>query len=410
MLPVRLRGARTHNLRGVDLDLPAGSVRRADGAERRGKVVARDGHPLRGGSAEVRRELQPVRAAVPGAARAAADGLARPGRRDGRCRPQGAREVEPLDARDDGRPGALPRSALRLRRGPFLSQLRARGGDDRPCSGRFRSGRGVGRGAGRGQLRRPGRGRRGVPRPARGAHEGRLSPAVRGRRRAGHRRREAERGVGGAGARRGRRRPHCSRGGSVTTPAAGHRGRVGAGRRTGRGPRRSRRSRRQGGHDRTSHGRREGPRLPAVCASIRAAPPRAVLVQLAARCMRSVPRLWTHHRDRLGQGLPRSEEDAPRRRDTPLARQEQRVGAPRAPCVREEARSAARRAVGGADGGAARARRRRRRDLEGGEVSGRQGLVQVARGADLQDARAGAARAVPGVRAVSRLPDLAPQS
>ena len=68
------------------------AVRRDHRSERLGQVVARPRHPVRGGAAPLRRELQPVRAPVPRAARASPHGRARAHRRDGRRRPRA--EVE----------------------------------------------------------------------------------------------------------------------------------------------------------------------------------------------------------------------------------------------------------------------------------------------------------------------------
>ena len=124
MLPIRLRGACTHNLQSVDLDLEPGRARRAHRAERRRQVLARARHALRRGAAALRRELQPVRAAVPRAPRAAAGRTPRARRRDGRGRSARAGEVEPLHGRDADRPRALPRGALRVRGRADVPRLR----------------------------------------------------------------------------------------------------------------------------------------------------------------------------------------------------------------------------------------------------------------------------------------------
>ena len=112
-----------------------------------------------------------------------------------------------------------------------------------------------------------------------------------------------ERGHGPGRARRGRRRPRERRRGARPPAAGGHRGRVDAERRARRAARRGRAKRRRATRRRARHGR-AGPGVPEVRPRVRAAAARPLLVQLAARRVRSVPRLRARHRHRLGQGHP----------------------------------------------------------------------------------------------------------
>ena len=138
MQKTHLVGARTHNLRSRLRRSRRGRARLPDGRVGLGQIEPRARHALRRGAAALRRELQPVRAAVPRAARAAADGRARAGRRDGRGRSARAGEELALDGRDDGRSRAVPRRALRARGGAGLSGLRRRRGPNRSARRRRR--------------------------------------------------------------------------------------------------------------------------------------------------------------------------------------------------------------------------------------------------------------------------------
>ena len=60
-----VRGAREHNLKGVDLELAAGRAHRVFGSVGFGKVLARIRHDLRGGPATLRRVAERVCAPVP---------------------------------------------------------------------------------------------------------------------------------------------------------------------------------------------------------------------------------------------------------------------------------------------------------------------------------------------------------
>ena len=212
---------------------PAGPARRAHRAERRGQVVARHRHALRRGAAALRRELQPVRAPVPRAARAPADG---------RARARSPRRSPSTAARRSSRAGR--RSPRMADLEPYLAALFALRGDPH-VPGLRRSTRSTTTAARRRGAPRPTHdGRRArdreyarrassdaeaVPRAARVAREGRLPAARRRRRRARHRR---------ACARARRPRRTCgSRSSSIASacrparsaaPAAGHRGRRGS--------------------------------------------------------------------------------------------------------------------------------------------------------------------------------------
>ena len=62
---MKLRGLRTHNLKGIDLDLPLESADRRDGRQRLRKELAGVRHDLRGGSAPIRRDVLGLCTTVP---------------------------------------------------------------------------------------------------------------------------------------------------------------------------------------------------------------------------------------------------------------------------------------------------------------------------------------------------------
>ncbi len=164
------------------------------------------------------------------------------------------------------------------------------------------------------------------------------------------------------------------------------------------------------GTDQPSHvSVRARARVPEVRALVRAAAPRALLLQLADRRVRGVPRVRPHHRDRLAQGLSRSQKDAQGRRHQAVERSEHHVGARHPREVLRRAKDPARRAVGEAHRRAARAGARRRGLVAQGQVPGRPRLVQVARDAHLQDARPRAALALPRVHALHVVRRVAPE-
>ncbi len=72
---------------------------------------------------------------------------------------------------------------------------------------------------------------------------------------------------------------------------------------------------------------RRGLVCPKCARAVRAAPAGPLLVQLALRRVRCVPRLRARHRGRLGKGLPRSEQVAQGRRHQALERREHDLGA-----------------------------------------------------------------------------------
>ena len=139
-----VRGARTHNLRGVDLTLPARLFivyRR----QRFRQVVARLRHDLRRGAAPLRRVAVGLRPPVPGA-----DGEA--GRRCHRGHLPGDRhppeEQHPQPAihgRDDDRDPRLPAAAVRAGRPHVLPPVRPGRGPRDGRSGRVATGRPAGR-------------------------------------------------------------------------------------------------------------------------------------------------------------------------------------------------------------------------------------------------------------------------
>ena len=396
------------------------TARRPDGPERLGKILARARHALRRGAEAVRRELQPVRPPVPRTPRAPADDVARPDRRDGRGRPACPRQVEPLDARDDDGSGAVPRRALRVRGDPHLPDVRRRGGGHGARASCRAGEPGLGRIQGDRRLSRAHRGRRAVPRAARLARERRVPPAGRRRRRTRHRRGSPERGAGGGCEPAGRGRPRQRHARRRAPVAARDRGRLGARGGARRASLRSRGSHRPQG-SRAARARwhrcRPGgddagrPRsgLPHVRSRVRAAPSGPLLVQLAARGVRGVPRLRSHHRGGLGQGLSGPGSTARQGGHPPVERREQRVRARHPQEVLQEAGHPDGRALGQAPRGPEEAGHRGRRNVGRRQVPRRARVVPLARVAHLQDARARPARALPRVHAVRSVRCLPPQ-
>jgi hypothetical protein len=184
---IRIRGARTHNLKNLNLDLPRNRLTVITGLSGSGKF-ARLRHALRRGPAPLRRVALGLRAAVP-----AADGEARRRPDRGplaghRHRAEGHQPQPALDGRHRHRDPRLPAPALRPRRHAALSGARpAAGGAKRLADGGPRAGP-----AGRHQTDdpRPGGGRpqgraaRSVHRTARAG----LRAPARGRQGARHRR------------------------------------------------------------------------------------------------------------------------------------------------------------------------------------------------------------------------------
>ena len=146
--------------------------------------------------------------------------------------------------------------------------------------------------------------------------------------------------------------------------------------------------------------RRARPRVPEVRARLRAAAAGALLVQLAARRVRGLPRLRARSsRIDWDKVIPDRQEDARAERDPRRGRASSASGS--AACSKKfcaKKKIPMNVAVGRAHARAARGRPRGRGDLGGGQVSRREGVVRVARDAHLQDARPRAARAIPRVR------------
>ena len=188
MLPIRLRGARTHNLRAIDLDLPPGEARRPDRAERGGRnrhsrstpctprdsgASSRASLPTRGAVPRARLERPPIDELAPIAATVAVD----------RRRADSNRSRSTLATH--GGPRAVPGGALRLRGDsrtllPTAEWTRSR--DE--CHRRGQGGRREARRRTRDRkLCGQGRTGRGVSRAARVARQGRLPEARRRRER-----------------------------------------------------------------------------------------------------------------------------------------------------------------------------------------------------------------------------------
>ncbi len=232
---IRIRGAREHNLRNVDLELPRDKLIVFTGLVGFGEVVARVRHDLRRGPAPLRRVAVGVRPPVP-----RPDGQARRRLHRGPLagdldRPEVGVAQPAVDRRHHHRDLRLPAPALRAHRRAALPELRsgdhppdaaadrrpraatrgghtvpgARAGRARP-QGRVRGaaeGAGVAGlhpGAGRRRAGRAGRGHQRAPRPLREPHHrGRRRPAG-----APHRDRASPHRLAGdrVAARRGRRR------------------------------------------------------------------------------------------------------------------------------------------------------------------------------------------------------------
>ena len=116
MAVLRIRGARTHNLRGIDLDLPRDRLIVIHRPVRLGQVFARVRHDLRRGPAPLRRVAVGLRAAVP-----VGDGKARRRPHRGtvagdRDRAEGDLAQSALDGRHGHRDLRLPARAVRARR------------------------------------------------------------------------------------------------------------------------------------------------------------------------------------------------------------------------------------------------------------------------------------------------------
>ncbi len=123
----KLRGLRTHNLKGIDLDLAAGQADRGDGRERSRQELAGPRHALCRRPEALRRDLLALYAAVPGEA---GQTRRRPDRghsaRD-RAWPTSWPALRPEHGRHDHRDPRRAWPALRTGRPGHLPQLRPPG-------------------------------------------------------------------------------------------------------------------------------------------------------------------------------------------------------------------------------------------------------------------------------------------
>ena len=220
---------------------------------------------------------------------------------------------------------------------------------------------------------------------------------------------EAERGRLGGGGDRGRRRSGRSRQRRPTPARRSHRGGVAAQPTASRALRRATAERRPTPRRRASVSPRA--RVPGVRArASQRREPGLFSYQSPVGACPHVPRLRAHDRRRLRQGDPRRDATLAQGRDPPVGRQRRRSGnaaslekfceADGIP-IDEPWRDAHRASSGG------RARGRRHAGTSG-KFPGVLGVVQVARDADVQDARARAPRALSLVRPVRRVRRQAP--
>ena len=238
---IRIRGAREHNLKGIDVDIPRHRLVVITGLSGSGKSQPRLRHDLRRGPAALCREPVGLRPAVPGAD---AEAGRRPDHRPvagDLDRAEDHLEEPALDRRHGHRDLRLHAPALGARRHPLLARDRpADRGADRLADGRPGARHARGHAplpAGADRARPEGRVPQGVRRPAAAG-----LPAGQGRRRAARSRRGAGAGQEAQARDRGGGRPGGDR--ARPRPAAGRIDRDGAGPRRRAGDRRERRQRR----------------------------------------------------------------------------------------------------------------------------------------------------------------------
>ena len=220
---IRVRGARTHNLKNIDLDIPRNQLVVITGLSGSGKSSLAFDTLYAEGPAPLRREPVGVRAAVP-----AADGQARRRRDRGPVardldRAEGDLAQPALDRRHGHRDPRLPAPAVRPRRHAVLPQPRpAAAGAERQPDGRRHAGAagrhapddpGAGGARPQGRVRRPvrrhaGAGLRALPGRRQDVRGGRRAQAEEGRE-ARHRRRH--RPAQGAAGHRSSAWPRASR-------------------------------------------------------------------------------------------------------------------------------------------------------------------------------------------------------